>query len=49
MPFPWRDVLGGLGLPILVVLIVLSPAIVGALIGEIIRFFKNIFGRGDEE
>ena len=49
MGFPWRELIDGMGLPILVILIMLAPAIVGALLGEIIRFFRHLFGRDDAE
>ena len=50
MEFPWADVLGGI-LPAVVVigLIMLSPAIIGTLIGQIIRFFRNFFSDKDDE
>jgi len=50
MDFPLADVLGGI-VPIAVVigLLMLSPAIIGSLIGQIIRFFRYIFGRKDDD
>ncbi len=49
MDFPLADILGGLGLPILIILLMLSPAIIGTLIGQIIRFFRYIFGAKDDD
>lgn len=49
MDFPLEDILGGLGLPILIVLIMLSPAIIGALIGQIIRLIRNLLGLKDDD
>ena len=44
MEFPLAELLGAL-IPIMViiVLVMMFPAIIGALIGQILRFFKNIF------
>ena len=49
MDFPLKELLEGLGLPIIIILFMLSPAIVGALLGQIIRLFLNIFGKGDDD
>ena len=50
MEFPWADVLGGILLAVVVIgLIMLSPAIIGTLIGQIIRFFRNLFSDKDDE
>ena len=49
MDFPWADVLGGLGLPILIVILMCSPMIVGMLIGQIIKFFRYLFGSKNED
>lgn len=49
MGFPWEEVLAGLGLPILVVLFLASPAIFGCLLGEVLRFFKLLFGKDEDE
>ena len=38
-----------LPLTIIVVLIMASPAIIGALIGQILRFFRNIFSGKDDD
>ena len=38
MGFPWRELIDRMGLPILIILIMASPAIVGCLLGEVIRF-----------
>lgn len=49
MGFPWEEVIDGMGLPILIILLMLSPAIVGALIGQIARLIRNIFSRKDDD
>lgn len=49
MGFPWRELIDGMGLPILIILIMASPAIIGCLLGEVIRFFKQLFGKDDDE
>ena len=43
MDFPWADVLGGLGLPILIVILMCSPMIIGALIGQIIKLITFLY------
>jgi len=51
MEFPLAELLGAL-IPIMViiVLVMMFPAIIGALIGQILRFFKNIFcGKDDDD
>lgn len=49
MEFPWEIVPILLGATAVVVVIMLAPAIVGSLIGQIIRFFRNLFGGGDND
>lgn len=50
MGFPWTDVLGGIvPIAVIVVLLMLSPAIIGSLIGQIIRFFRYLFGIKDDD
>lgn len=49
MGFPLEEIIGGMGLPILIILLMLSPAIIGALIGQIGRLFRNIFSRKDDD
>lgn len=49
MGFPWEEVIGGMGLPILIILLMLSPAIIGTLIGQIARLIRNIFSRKDDD
>lgn len=41
----------GAALPIVIIitLIMAAPAIIGSLIGQIIRFFRNIFGGKDDD
>ncbi len=49
MDFPW-DALGTIvGISLIFLLILLSPYILGALIGQILRFFRNLFGGDDDE
>ena len=50
---PW-DILGDLALAliplvVIVVLFMAFPAIIGSLIGQIIRFFKYLFGKKDDD
>ena len=50
MDSPWADVLGGIiPITVVIVLLMLSPAIIGTLIGHIIRFFRYLFGIKDED
>lgn len=48
MDFPW-DALGILvGVVLIFALIGFAPSLLGMLIGEIIRFFRNLFGGDDD-
>lgn len=38
-----------LPLTVIVVLIMAAPAIIGSLIGQILRFFRNLFGGKDDD
>ena len=53
MSFPWEALLTMLGisfgLALLFLLICNFPVIIGALIGQILRFFKNLFGGKDDD
>ena len=49
MGFPWGALLTMIAVPMIFLLIGLSPAIFGALIGQIIRFFRNLFGGKDDD
>ena len=53
MDFPWDAlwILASALIPLVViaVLFMASPAIIGALIGQIIRFFRYLFGKKDDE
>ena len=50
MDFPWEEIIDGMGLPILIILLMLlSPAIIGALIGQIAKLIRNIFIRKDDD
>lgn len=49
MDFPWEEIIDGMGLPILIILLMLSPAIIGALIGQIARLIRSIFSRKDDD
>ena len=49
MDFPW-DALGTiLGIGLIFTLICLSPYILAGLLGQILRFFRNLFGGDDDE
>ena len=48
MDFPW-DALGTiLGIGLIFALIMCAPSLLGMLIGEIARFFRNLFGGDDD-
>ena len=48
MDFPW-DALGTImGIGLIFTLIVLAPDLLGMLIGQIARFFRNLFGGDDD-
>lgn len=48
MDFPW-DALGIIvGAGLIFALIACAPSLLGMLIGEIARFFRNLFGRDDD-
>lgn len=38
-----------LPITVIIVLIMASPAIIGSLIGQILRFFRNLFGGKDDD
>ena len=48
MDFPWDALLTIVGIFIIFALIGFAPSILGMLIGEIIRFFRNLFGGDDD-
>ena len=48
MDFPWDAVGTIVGIGLIFVLIGLAPSILGMLIGEIGRFFRNLFGGDDD-
>ena len=48
MDFPW-DALGTIvGVVLILALIAFAPSLLGMLIGEIVRFFRNLFGGDDD-
>ncbi len=49
MDFPWEVIPIFLGATAVVVVIMAAPAILGSLIGQIIRFFRSILGGGDDD
>ena len=49
MSFPWEALLPLFGFVGVVLLFMLAPAILGSLIGQIIRFFKSLFSGKDDD
>ena len=48
MDFPWDALWTVLGICAIGALVLLAPSILGILIGEIGRFFRNLFGGDDD-
>lgn len=49
MSFPWEALATIVGIGLIFTLICLAPSLLGMLIGEIGRFFRNLFGGDDDE
>ena len=49
MDFPWEIFPALLSVAVLLALIMLSPVIIGSLIGQIAQFFRNLFGGKDDD
>lgn len=48
MDFPWDAVGIIVGVGLIFLLICCAPSLLGMLIGEIARFFRNLFGGDDD-
>lgn len=48
MDFPWDALVTFVGIALILILIMLAPGLLGMLIGEIVRFFRNLFGGDDD-
>lgn len=49
MDFPWDALLDIIVIPMIFVLILLSPYILGAFIGQVIKLFRNLFSEKDDD
>ena len=49
MEFPWEIIPTLLGVTAVIIVITAAPAILGSLIGQILRLFRNLLGGGDDD